>query len=199
MTMDVDLLSGFLAESEPSHRRQLLSNLPNSSLTPLNAASNLQNATPIISASGAVSRNSPGAVISKIEDIFEAMTDCVVDEKKELVIQLKTRDKKKPKHNDSEPTKRRKKSETRTITFPSKSHQEAWKFSRSRIQHWSWMGAHWTQLHYSGSWSYLMRHLLLVLLLRKGLILSLLANFRISRPVPSTVRQKMAPVLLFFD
>jgi meiotic recombination protein SPO11 len=72
-------------------------------------------------------------VISKIEDIFEAMTDCVMDEKKELVIPLKTRDKKKSKSDDLGPTKRRKKSETGTITFPSKSPQEAWKFSRFEL------------------------------------------------------------------
>jgi meiotic recombination protein SPO11 len=79
-------------------------------------------------------RNSPGAVISKIEDIFEAMTDCILGEKKELTIQLKTRSKTKSKIDDSQLAKKKTKSETKIITFPSKSPQEAWKFSRFGCQ-----------------------------------------------------------------
>jgi len=137
LTMDLDLLSGILAEPNPSHQRQLLPNLPNSLLTYQNAASSHPNPT-----SGPITRNSPGAVISKIEDIFEAMTDCILDEKKELVIQLKTRDRKTSRSDETEATKTRKKSENRTIRFPSKSPQEAWKFSRFELRTGTSMGAY---------------------------------------------------------
>jgi hypothetical protein len=131
--MDLDLLSPYLAEPASSHRRQLLPDLPNSLLTPQNAASNYSSPAHVVSQSTSISRNSPGAVISRIEDIFEAMADCILNEAKELVIQLKTRDRKKQNSGVAEPTKRRKKTETRTITFPSKSPQEAWKFSRFEL------------------------------------------------------------------
>lgn len=64
------------------------------------------------------------------------MTDCLLGEKSELVIQLKTRSKTKAKsdakeEDDDDAPSRRKKArlETRTIAFPSTSPQEAWKFS----------------------------------------------------------------------
>ncbi|RDL38681.1 uncharacterized protein BP5553_03021 [Venustampulla echinocandica] len=83
------------------------------------------------SKSAADSCNQPGAVISRIEDVFEAMTDCIIGEKNELVIQLKSRSRTKPQADDSGATAAKKQSnlELRAITFPSRSPQEAWKFT----------------------------------------------------------------------
>ncbi|TVY82608.1 Meiotic recombination protein rec12 [Lachnellula suecica] len=122
--MDLDLLSDFLAEPQTSAPRELLSDLPNRSLTLQNADSN-PNPNP---SSNTVNRNSPGAVISKIEDIFEAMTDCLLGERKELVIQLKTGRRKQKSKSDADNTKRTR-SGIRTVTFPNKSPHEAWKFT----------------------------------------------------------------------
>lgn len=134
--MDFDLLSGYLADPQPSLPQTLLPHLPNSSLTPQNTVFRPNNRPPTASESSPVTQNSPGAVISKIEEIFEAMTDCLLGEKSELVIQLKTRSKTKAKsdakeEDDDDAPSRRKKArlETRTIAFPSTSPQEAWKFS----------------------------------------------------------------------
>lgn len=131
--MDIDLLSSFLADSHPSESINLLSNLSNSSLTPPNVASRPSEQVKASAATtqfSPVNRNSPGAVINKIEDIFEAMTDCILGEKKELSIRLKTRDKSNVPSNDANSSKKKTKSESRIVTFPSKSPQEAWKFSK---------------------------------------------------------------------
>ena len=121
--MDFDLLSGFLAESQPD----LLSNLQSRRQTDDRHATT-EDPTRMRPS------NQAGAVISKIEDIFESIADCLLDEKKELVIRLKTRGKPGTHIHDlltstikSLPT-----SEARTIKFPSKSPQEAWKFSTFR-------------------------------------------------------------------
>ncbi|TVY41187.1 Meiotic recombination protein, partial [Lachnellula subtilissima] len=134
--MDFDLLSGYLADPQPSLSGTLLSNLPNSSLTPQTAVSRPNGKAPTASGPTPATRNSPGAVISKIEAIFEAMTDCLLGEKSELVIQLKTRMSKTEAtsdgdgHDESAPSTRKKtKSDTRTFTFPSKSPREVWKFT----------------------------------------------------------------------
>ncbi|KAK6581907.1 hypothetical protein PZA11_005604 [Diplocarpon coronariae] len=70
--------------------------------------------------------NQLGIVISKMEKIFESITDCILDEKKELVIRLKSRSKKRQvlDENDSEAPEKSTK-----ITFPSKNAKEAWKFT----------------------------------------------------------------------
>jgi hypothetical protein len=74
-----------------------------------------------------------GVVITKIEDIFESITGCILDEGKELVIPLKSRPKKKKKkianRDDGTQVNEGVSTEARSITFPSKSPQEAWKFS----------------------------------------------------------------------
>ncbi|TVY31925.1 Meiotic recombination protein, partial [Lachnellula occidentalis] len=133
--MDFDLLSTYLADPQPSLPRTLLPHLPNSSLTPQKAASRPNGNPPTASGSSPVTRYSPGAVIAKIEDIFEVMTDCMLGQKSELVIPLKTR-RRKPKaasdgdSGDNAPSTRKKaKSDTRIITFPSKSPREVWKFT----------------------------------------------------------------------
>lgn len=135
--MDFDLLSDFLADPKNPIPGTLLSNLPNRSHTAQNAGSefkdndsNTNGQLRTSSAPRLTNRNSPGAVISKIEDIFMAMTDCIIGEKKELSIQLKTRNPVQSKSDDRKKSKKEGKSEIKTITFPSQSPQEAWKFSR---------------------------------------------------------------------
>lgn len=73
-----------------------------------------------------------GAVINKIEDIFEGIADCILDEGKELVIPFKSRPKKKTTtdRDGSSQINRGLNSEAEKVVFPSKSPQEAWKFSR---------------------------------------------------------------------
>lgn len=60
-----------------------------------------------------------GAVIAKIEDIFESMVDCLLGGRNELVISLKSR----------RTTKDSVTSDSRKISFPGKTQSEAWKFS----------------------------------------------------------------------
>ena len=78
------------------------------------------------------STNRPATVISKIEAIFENIATCILDEKKELEIRIKTRGKQATKARDvaTGTLKSLPNNETRSIRFPSKSPQEAWKFSR---------------------------------------------------------------------
>lgn len=83
--------------------------------------------------------NHAGVVISKIEDIFESIADCMLGEKKELSIQLKSRrgraeitrenQDEDQASDETAAKKKRLKDPFRSITFPSKSPQEAWKFS----------------------------------------------------------------------
>jgi meiotic recombination protein SPO11 len=123
--MDFDLLSGFINANDTGSSPQLLYNLQDKGkLTPEQLAEN-----DCILESG--DSNQRGAVITKIEDIFESIADCILDEGKELVIPLKTRPKNKNIASQDGPTKvnRTVNAEARNITFPSKSPQEAWKFS----------------------------------------------------------------------
>lgn len=77
------------------------------------------------------SSNQSGEVISRIEDVFESVADCIVEERKELVIQLKSRGGTKLRACSSQDTDTKKKpaAELRDVKFPSRSPQEAWKFS----------------------------------------------------------------------
>ncbi|EPE33517.1 DNA topoisomerase IV, alpha subunit [Glarea lozoyensis ATCC 20868] len=72
--------------------------------------------------------NTAGSVITKLEDIFESITDCLLEKNKELTICLKTRP---PKVTQEDETGNRKRlmSGVRKITFPSRNPKEAWKFS----------------------------------------------------------------------
>ncbi|TQS34981.1 hypothetical protein Golomagni_04612 [Golovinomyces magnicellulatus] len=68
-----------------------------------------------------------GVVITKIEHIFETIADCIIEKKKELVIQLKIKSKAKETNeilNIGIPEKK-----IRNITFPSRKPREAWKFA----------------------------------------------------------------------
>jgi meiotic recombination protein SPO11 len=129
--MDFDLLSGFINGHDIGASTQLLSCLQDSGrLTPEQIAENPGLERGNVDA-GTPDPHQRGAVITKIEDIFESITDCILDEGKELMIPLKSRAKKKNAANkdDSTQVNRSSNTETRNITFPSKSPQEAWKFS----------------------------------------------------------------------
>ncbi|KAF4632534.1 hypothetical protein G7Y89_g5596 [Cudoniella acicularis] len=130
--MDFDLLSGFIATPDRDDSADLLSNLPHSELTAHEESMENERVTsPRFNAtvSHVADPSQSGAVISKIEDIFEQMTDCILDEKKVMTIELKSRYSKRVKSSENDPRRKPSKPETRTITFPSKSPQEAWKFS----------------------------------------------------------------------
>lgn len=128
--MDIDLLSDILAERQPAYQAHLLTSSPDRRLIP---ASRTQVQEPnAYKSSKQANLSQPGAVISKIEDIFESLVDCILDEKKELVIRLKCRAKLGPQvlHSGSGTVKSTPTTKERTISFPSKTPQEAWKFSR---------------------------------------------------------------------
>jgi len=138
--MDFDLLSGFPRDHEASTSRPLLSNLQHSRrLTPEQIAEDpaLEEAD-VDGLSGVTSNHTQrGVAITKIEDIFESIADCILDEGKELVIPLKSRPKKKTVANKNGSTKVNiaASNEPRKITFPSKSPKEAWKFSKWGVFH----------------------------------------------------------------
>jgi meiotic recombination protein SPO11 len=130
--MDIDFIPG---DGHAVFPGQLLSNLPDRRQTldnpPNDCARQHANSQPLTQ-SRATNPNQAGMVITKIEDIFESIADCILDEKKELVIQLKSRVKpeNRASQHESLVAKKRAKSDVRKITFPSRSPQEAWKFSR---------------------------------------------------------------------
>jgi meiotic recombination protein SPO11 len=135
--MGFDLLSGFLDDHENGTSPQLLSNLQNRGrLTHEQTTENPSLERDLLDGADVFTRapdpNQTGAVINKIEDIFESIADCILDEGKELVIPLKHRPKKKNLANKDDSTQgdRSSNTEARYIGFPSKSPQEAWKFSR---------------------------------------------------------------------
>lgn len=134
-SMDFDLLSGFHDGHQDGTSHQLLSNLQSRGrLTHEQSAEVPSLAHDVLDGSPRPpDSNQVGAVINKIEDIFEAIADCILDEGKELVIPFKTRPKKKTTTNDrdgSSKINRSLNSEAQKVVFPSKSPQEAWKFSR---------------------------------------------------------------------
>ncbi|KAL2067544.1 hypothetical protein VTL71DRAFT_1969 [Oculimacula yallundae] len=140
--MDLDIKSEPLQDG-PTERseRTLLSNLPRSALTQTDNDSKHENANGPVKVTRRTNPNQVGAVISKIEDIFESITDCILEERRELVIELKSRSKSNLKAQKSETEKveveleededeemelRRR---TTKITFPSRNQKEAWKFT----------------------------------------------------------------------
>ncbi|KFY24316.1 hypothetical protein V493_05317 [Pseudogymnoascus sp. VKM F-4281 (FW-2241)] len=72
-----------------------------------------------------------GAVIAKIEDIFESLLDCITNEKKCLVLHIKSRGKNGRQTLDAATGAIRNTAnvETKEITFPGKTQKEAWKFA----------------------------------------------------------------------
>lgn len=69
--------------------------------------------------------NQAGYVISKIEDIFESIADSILNQKQELVIHLRNRRKPGPQNSATQVRSIK----TYEVRFPSRSPQEAWKFS----------------------------------------------------------------------
>ncbi|KAL5313601.1 hypothetical protein ACEPPN_018022 [Leptodophora sp. 'Broadleaf-Isolate-01'] len=127
--MDLDLLSGYLQDDPPGTGSPgtLLSDSTHSTLTPADNISDYGNSDALVQVRRNINLNQVGAVISKIEDIFESIADCILEDGKELVIELKSRSKSKAKVEDDggDGTRRR----TIKITFPSRNQREAWKFT----------------------------------------------------------------------
>ena len=126
--MDIDLLSEYLQDARaPEGRDALLPTSSHNTLTQADyddwVASNQE-----IRVRQYANPNQAGAVISKIEDIFEAIADCILAEGKELVIELKSRSKSKIQLGEGELEENGGK--LRRITFPSRNLKEAWKFSK---------------------------------------------------------------------
>lgn len=73
-----------------------------------------------------------GEVITKIEDIFESLLDCIINEKKCLVFHIKSRAKSGRQTLDAVNGAIRNAGnvETKEITFPGKTQKEAWKFGK---------------------------------------------------------------------
>lgn len=73
-----------------------------------------------------------GAVITKIEDIFESLLDCIINEKKCLVLHIKSRGNNGRQTLDAATGAIRNTGnvETKEITFPGKTQKEAWKFGK---------------------------------------------------------------------
>ena len=139
--MDFDLLSEYIDGSDAPSADQLLSNLqdrqtlthqqPDQTSSPSDDGSDDGRGQDQDTDIRLLDRNQAGAVITKIEDIFESMASCILQEGKELVIPLKSRPRKQKTANEAGSPRnyRQPKTETKNITFPSKSPKEAWKFS----------------------------------------------------------------------
>lgn len=77
-------------------------------------------------------RSATGAVVVKIEKIFQLFAEIMLDEsKKKLVIGLKSRPRVKTEGSDERG--KNSKLEYKAISFPSNSANEAWKFSKIKI------------------------------------------------------------------
>jgi meiotic recombination protein SPO11 len=73
-----------------------------------------------------------GEVITKIEDIFESLLDCIINEKKCLVLHIKSRARN-GRHTIDAATGAIRNAgnvETKEITFPGKTQKETWKFGK---------------------------------------------------------------------
>ena len=132
--MDFDLLAGFLDDHQDTTSRQLLSNLQSRERLTHEQIAEVPSLKQDVLDAGlrAAAPNQSGAVINKIEDIFEAMTDCILDEGKEFVIPLKSRPKKETITNRDESSRinRSLNAKAKNVVFPSKTPQEVWKFSK---------------------------------------------------------------------
>ena len=127
--MDTDLLADVLSEERPALSGNLLSHLPDRPLTNHEAAAQVSSS--ISYTPGLANPNQAGEVVSKIEAIFEKIAGCILEEKKELVIKLKTRGKQgaKTRNVDTGIIKSLPDDTMREVKFPSKSPKEAWRFS----------------------------------------------------------------------
>jgi meiotic recombination protein SPO11 len=151
--MDFDLISGFISDHEVQTSPSLLSNSQDRRrLTPEQIAEDP--ALEDIELNDEIPNPTQrGVAITKIEDIFESIADCILDEGKELVIPLKSRPRNKTVANTDDSTKVNTATsiDPRKITFPSKSPKEAWKFSKWRVcGSCRWL---MRQLHFFEYWS----------------------------------------------
>jgi hypothetical protein len=71
-----------------------------------------------------------GAIIAKLEDVFDGMLDCTIDGKKELCIRLKSRSKAGKVLDANGIIKNRESIEAHEVCFPGKNIKESWKFCR---------------------------------------------------------------------
>jgi hypothetical protein len=141
--MEIDLYPNIMQESmgsatDPNNGLTLLSNSSSSRL--IHKEQNCTSSQSVPSGIGETNSMSPyisranyqaGAVISLIEDILHQMVDCIIGEKKELVIYLKSR-----KRSDIETIdatsgaiKYDTTKDARAIKFPGRTEREAWRFS----------------------------------------------------------------------
>lgn len=107
--------------------------------------------------------NQAGAVIAKIENIFESITDSVLNEKNQLVISLKARPRSRAQRDEAIT-----KTSVRNITFPNKNPKEAWKFSKSSDPQYGTIANICQKLSYFEYWSFHMKLLSQALSLPKG-------------------------------
>ncbi|KAI9647676.1 endodeoxyribonuclease [Ciborinia camelliae] len=152
--MDFDLLPDILREA-PSSSNHLLQDLPSSRLISETNFTNHSDRQQSVSSQHAphsnntIGQTSPistpvkseqldpedastlsyqtGSAISKIEEICEAMTDCIIGRRKQFSISLKSRN-----SNSKDATADSKEppiSRSRVVQFPNSSPREAWKFS----------------------------------------------------------------------
>ena len=163
-SMDIDLLADIFSDGQPALFDDLLSCLPGGTIT------NDDSATASISTSDPVKNIQAGAVVSKIEDVFEEVAGCILDEKKKITIKLKTRGKQSATARDTITGAIRSlpDEETKTVQFPSRSSKEAWRFSESS-KNTKWLCLTEKQLHYCGFLSCPMKHWSWAFLRPKGL------------------------------
>ncbi|CAG8972767.1 hypothetical protein HYALB_00006859 [Hymenoscyphus albidus] len=134
--MDANSVSENMKESGDPHNAQpknLLSNLPTRPLTQEQIAFETKNTRPSdreeTVKTGKNPRSTPGAVISRIEHIFEDITDCLLEGGKELVIPFKSRHGNRSQTEHRRGTEGSSTSETRLVTFPNKSPRETRRFA----------------------------------------------------------------------
>lgn len=130
--MDSGLVSNVLRDRQLDSQAALLQNLPDRSLTldQYHAVRNEREADTVqreIPAANAMagSHTQSGAVISKIEDIFESIADSILNQKQDLSILLKTRQRP---GNQNTRTQNASTKGQYEVRYPSRSPQEAWKF-----------------------------------------------------------------------
>lgn len=134
--MDFDLFFNLLRDDPEPSSRSLLSNLPHKSLTDDSSISCNTSGHASCSQRNIANSSDPsqtGRVITKIENIFESIADCILNQEKELVISLKSRPKCKSRDSEESISSSKPNPEIKNITFPSRSPQEAWKFSESKM------------------------------------------------------------------
>jgi meiotic recombination protein SPO11 len=139
--MDFDLLQDLLREpQEAQHGRKDNSLLSYSSsrliqrqLDPPCLTTHVQHID--ISQPSQKTNSQAGAIIAKLEDIFESLLDCIIDEKKGLVLHLKSRGKSIQQTLDPATGTIRNigTAEAKEIGFPGKTQREAWKFGKQAM------------------------------------------------------------------